>query len=147
LVFLVRLRHPPRGQVIPRSKWQPLYVLKSFTVCSRLQLVIQKCDGLLVMNQLLPTPIDLLSLLIVEFQSRLLQHAIGVGILEVLEIGSTRRSGGVPKVVWITNQIESETHHTCVKPMLFHHLAHQRKFDDTFCHLSTALSKLLGQHR
>src|SRR4030095_67118 len=89
LVFLARLRHPPRGQGVSPAEWQPLYVLKSFAVCSRLQLVIQECDGLFVMNQVLPTPIDLLSLLIVEFQSCLLQHSIGIGILEVLEIGST----------------------------------------------------------
>src|SRR5215813_2516008 len=50
-------------------------------------------------------------------------------------------------MIWITNQIESETHHTGVKPMLFHHLAHQRKFDDPFCHLNAALPKFLGQYR
>ncbi len=54
------------------------------------------------MDELLPLPINLLSLLIIEFQTRLLDQTIGFGILEAYEIRPfVQRSAGMEDLVGI----------------------------------------------
>src|SRR5689334_14478909 len=86
LVFLIRLRDPPACQVISGTKRNPLHILKSLADCCRVFLVEQKCDGLLVLNEFLPLPVELLSLFVVELDSCLLKQSIRLRIFEICKV-------------------------------------------------------------
>src|SRR5437867_2627234 len=139
--------HKPGIQIVTRARGQPRHILKSPLICGRFLGIKEERIRLLLVNQLLPLPVDLLSLLPVELRARLLDQKVRLRIAEADVIRSAvRNRARVPDLIRILDQIGGPRAGARIEPAIPHANDEYRKLDAALGHLDSNFAELFFQN-